>query len=198
VTDEIAKGVALAVELVNTRARPARPEDTLAAFVAAHSAAPEPGAAGRVGAPTGRDAATRDKAALGEDEPGAAARGAAGRGGAATPPGSLDLDVLRALREDLISVFAGDPSALNEWLVPPRLEPAATGFALRTADSLTAAAAYGLAALIAEHGLDRLGVCAASDCQCVYADTSPRGNRRFCSRTCSTRTNVRHHRSTAT
>jgi CGNR zinc finger len=193
VTDEIAKGVALAVELVNTRARPARPEDTLAAFVAAHSAAPEPGA---TGAPTGRDAAARDKAALGDDEPepGAAAR----RGGAAIPPGPLDLDALRALREDLISVFAGDPSALNAWLVPPRLEPAATGFALRTADSLTAAAAYGLAALIAEHGLDRLGVCAASDCQCVYADTSPRGNRRFCSRTCSTRTNVRHHRSIAT
>jgi len=144
VTSEIAAGAALAAELLNTRARPARPVDTLDDFYVAHG-------------------------------------------------GSID--ELRALRVDLVRVFSsGDVEALNPWLSPPRLVPAASGFSLRAFDSVSSSIAFGLASLIAEHGLDRLGLCAASDCQCVYADTSPRGNRRFCSRTCATRTHVRTHR----
>ena len=41
-TDEISAGVALAVELVNTRSRPARPADTLDEFLTAHAAALTP------------------------------------------------------------------------------------------------------------------------------------------------------------
>jgi predicted RNA-binding Zn ribbon-like protein len=144
VTDDIAQAAALAVELVNTRSRPARPADTLDAFLAAHGGDP---------------------------------------------------DSWRALRDDLLRVWVdGDAAALNRWLGPPQLARAGSTWELRPTGS---PAAYGLAALIAEHGLSRLGFCAASDCQCVYADTSPRGTRRYCSRTCATRTNVRRHRATA-
>ncbi|QXJ26334.1 CGNR zinc finger domain-containing protein [Actinomadura graeca] len=47
-----------------------------------------------------------------------------------------------------------------------------------------------LAELVVEHGLGRTGVCAAGDCDRVYADTSRSGRRRFCSETCANRTNV--------
>jgi predicted RNA-binding Zn ribbon-like protein len=134
------QGVLLAVELVNTRPRPASPDDTLA------------------------DAS------------------------------------LRPARDALLAAFAApDPAAfvaaVNPLLRPPVAETAPDGeIILRVAGSLPALAAYGLAALVAERGLERLGFCAAEDCQAVFADTSPRGARRYCSRTCSTRENVRRHR----
>jgi predicted RNA-binding Zn ribbon-like protein len=91
------------------------------------------------------------------------------------------------LAED-VDAFA---AAINPLLETPRvvagtLEPARTPLGL---------AAFGLASLVAERGLDRLGQCAADDCTAVYADTSAKGSRRYCSRTCSTRQNVRRHRS---
>jgi len=132
--------VAQAVELVNTRARPARPLDTFDDFLAAH-------------------------------------------GG--------ERSSLLALRDDLLRVWEGDPTALNGWLGPSELALVEGVWVLRPGGSPLA---HAVAALIAEHGTQRLGFCAASDCQCVYADTSARGNRRYCSRTCSTRVNVRRHR----
>jgi predicted RNA-binding Zn ribbon-like protein len=84
-------------------------------------------------------------------------------------------------------------------VVNPLLEaPAMREGALVAARSELGLAAYGLAALVAEHGLGRLGICAADDCTAVYADTSPQGSRRYCSRTCSTRQNVRRHRRVST
>ena len=134
------QGVSLAVELVNTRARPARPQDT------------------------------------------------------------LDDASLRPARESLLAAFeapdtAAFVAAVNPLLRAPVAETAPGGeVVLRVAETVPALAAYGLAALVAERGLERLGFCAAEDCQAVFADTSPRGARRYCSRTCSTRENVRRHR----
>ncbi|MGR7001848.1 CGNR zinc finger domain-containing protein [Yinghuangia aomiensis] len=54
--------------------------------------------------------------------------------------------------------------------------------------------AIGLAALLAEHGIERSGVCAEERCERVYADTSRNGRRRFCSDTCANRANVAAHR----
>jgi hypothetical protein len=54
--------------------------------------------------------------------------------------------------------------------------------------------AIGLANLVAEHGIERSGVCAAERCIRVYADTSRNGRRRYCSDTCANRANVAAHR----
>jgi predicted RNA-binding Zn ribbon-like protein len=138
------QGVSLAVELVNTRARPASPED-----------------------------------ALGDAS-------------------------LHPARESLLAAFgapdtAAFVAAVNPLLRAPVAETAPGGeVVLRVAETVPALAAYGLAALVAERGLERLGFCAAEDCQAVFADTSPRGARRYCSRTCSTRENVRRHRRVVT
>jgi predicted RNA-binding Zn ribbon-like protein len=158
----------LAAELVNTRPRPADPAEKL----------------------TGPDAAAALLAPFGIE-------------------GEASLPDLLRVRASLLAAFeARDMEALAAALNPllarapaPRLMP---GWALRApteelsvADRVAVAAAAELASLAAAHGLDRLGFCAADDCQAVFADTSARGSRRYCSRTCSTRTNVRRHRHTA-
>jgi predicted RNA-binding Zn ribbon-like protein len=47
-----------------------------------------------------------------------------------------------------------------------------------------------LSELVCDHGIDRIGVCAAPGCDRVYADDSRGGRRRFCSDGCANRTNV--------
>jgi predicted RNA-binding Zn ribbon-like protein len=47
-----------------------------------------------------------------------------------------------------------------------------------------------LSELVCDHGIDRIGVCAAAGCDRVYADDSRGGRRRFCSGGCANRTNV--------
>lgn len=59
---------------------------------------------------------------------------------------------------------------------------------------LAATTAMGLAIVITEHGMDRLGVCDADTCADVYVDTSRNRSRRYCSLTCSNRANVAAHR----
>lgn len=55
----------------------------------------------------------------------------------------------------------------------------------------------GLAALIAEFGFERLGVCAADGCGDVFVDTSRNRSRRYCNEGCSSRTNVAAFRARA-
>jgi predicted RNA-binding Zn ribbon-like protein len=118
----------------------------------------------------------------------------------ASPDDTLDDASLRPARDALLAAFGAPDTAafiaaVNPLLRAPVAETAPGGeVVLRVAESVPALAAYGLAALVAERGLERLGFCAAEDCQAVFADTSPRGARRYCSRTCSTRENVRRHR----
>lgn len=47
-----------------------------------------------------------------------------------------------------------------------------------------------LSELLCDNGIDRIGVCAAPDCDRVYADDSRGGRRRFCADGCANRTNV--------
>jgi len=157
----------LAADLVNTRPRPADPEEKL----------------------SGADAAAE-----------------------LLRPHGLDpapVEELRRVREQLLPAFSASDMAELAGVLNPllargptvRLLPGAPGWSLRApteelsaADRVAVAAATELAALAAQRGLDRIGFCAADDCQAVFADTSPRGDRRYCSRTCSTRMNVRRHR----
>jgi hypothetical protein len=126
------------------------------------------------------------------------------------PPriGIGDLDALRALRGRLLRAF--DAATLEEFAdaVNPLLAEAAWQvgrrpggeWALATAVAgppaawFAAHAARGLAELATTYGIERLHVCSADDCLCAVADVSRNGARRYCSRTCATRTNVRRHR----
>jgi hypothetical protein len=93
-----------------------------------------------------------------------------------------------ATRPPLDTVAGSGTSSPAAWSLRPPTE------ALAPADAIAVAAAAELATIAAERGLDRLGFCSAEDCQAVFADTSPRGDRHYCSRRCSTRMNVRRFR----
>lgn len=64
----------------------------------------------------------------------------------------------------------------------------------RPGELLVATAAFGLAVGLLEAGMDRRGQCGATDCDDVFVDTSRNHSRRYCSATCSNRTNVAAHR----
>jgi predicted RNA-binding Zn ribbon-like protein len=59
---------------------------------------------------------------------------------------------------------------------------------------VAAAAAMGLAIVLAEYGVERLGMCAAENCADVFVDTSRNKSKRYCDDTCSTRMNVAAYR----
>jgi predicted RNA-binding Zn ribbon-like protein len=71
--------------------------------------------------------------------------------------------------------------------------PEGTPAGLRVATDVV----MGLAALIADYGFERLGVCSAKDCGDVYVDTSRNRSRRYCNDVCSSRTNVAAYRARA-
>jgi predicted RNA-binding Zn ribbon-like protein len=52
----------------------------------------------------------------------------------------------------------------------------------------------GLAAVVTELGVDRLGVCQAARCSRVFVDTSSNRSRRYCSERCASRANVAAYR----
>ena len=62
---------------------------------------------------------------------------------------------------------------------------------------LATSTAMGLATVVAEFGIHRLGICHADDCGDVYVDMSRNRSRRYCNDLCSTRTNVAAYRARA-
>ncbi|MEU7896229.1 CGNR zinc finger domain-containing protein [Nonomuraea sp. NPDC049152] len=52
----------------------------------------------------------------------------------------------------------------------------------------------GLAAVVTDLGVDRLGVCRAARCSNVFVDTSSNRSRRYCSERCASRANVAAYR----
>ncbi|RKN40469.1 CGNR zinc finger domain-containing protein [Streptomyces hoynatensis] len=57
-----------------------------------------------------------------------------------------------------------------------------------------AIACMGLAFLLTDLGVDRLGICEADPCRNAYLDTSTNRSRRYCSDRCATRANVAAYR----
>jgi predicted RNA-binding Zn ribbon-like protein len=121
-----------------------------------------------------------------------------------------DLVAVREVRERVREVFHADPAAaartlnelLAEYAVRPYLsdhdgspwhlhvaKPGATW-----ADWLAATTALGLATFAAGHGFEALGVCAAADCERVFANAAEKRPRRFCTPRCSSRTRVASYR----
>lgn len=62
------------------------------------------------------------------------------------------------------------------------------------ADRIAVEAAMAFTDVIRTGQLDRLRLCAAEDCQSVHVDLSKNRSRRFCSTSCSNRTNVAAYR----
>ncbi len=120
-----------------------------------------------------------------------------------------DLAGLRQLRETLRGVFEAESEAdaaaiLNPMLsrVPavPQLVVDADKIALRVSPgerglrALEARLPAALAAHVAEHGVSRLGTCAAGPCQCAYIDHTRGRSRRFCCTQCNDRAAAKHYR----
>jgi predicted RNA-binding Zn ribbon-like protein len=121
-----------------------------------------------------------------------------------------DVAEMHAVRERLEKVFfAPDERTatgllnelLREYDVAPHLTdhdgrwhfhyaPVGASVGRRVATDVT----MGLAALIAEYGFDRFGICAADNCGDVFVDMSRNKSRRYCNEVCSSRTNVAAHR----
>ncbi len=94
----------------------------------------------------------------------------------------------------LLALHAARPHLVGQ---PPRLSVVTSTASYTT--TWVSAALVGLAQAVELHGLDRLGTCAALGCQQCFVDTSPRGDRRFCTRQCANRTHTAalRHRTTS-
>ena len=132
--------------------------------------------------------------------------------------GEDDLVQVRELRADLREVFAAaDPRIAAEGInrlleragATPRVrahdgrphlhfEPGGAGLAER----LGAATAMGLAIVLCDFGVDRLGICASASCQVAFVDRSKNRRKRYCGEACAHRESVAafraRHRSGAT
>lgn len=117
-----------------------------------------------------------------------------------------DLARVRELRAELREVFAAADARiaadrinllLERGGATPRVrahdgnphlhfEPAGAGLAER----LTAATAMGLAIVLCDYGVARLGICASSSCQDAFIDMSKNRRKRFCSEVCAHRESV--------
>jgi hypothetical protein len=120
---------------------------------------------------------------------------------------------LRGWAGHLHNVFSADDAddaahLLNQLLDVVVTHPYITGhdgrlhlhYAPAEADPLhrvQASTAMGLAIVLCDYGMARLGVCRAVDCECVYVDVSRNAQRRFCSESCANRTNVAAFRARA-
>ncbi|MGW4422237.1 CGNR zinc finger domain-containing protein [Streptosporangium sp. NPDC004631] len=124
-----------------------------------------------------------------------------------------DLEALRDLREELIVVFeaaaGGKEQAvvdrLNSLLIQHPVQPQISGHdgerwhmhlteGGRMADQYAVGAVMGLATLVTDLGVNRLGLCQAAPCRRAYLDTSSNRSRRYCSERCASRANVAAYR----
>ncbi len=120
-----------------------------------------------------------------------------------------DLDAMLALRVEYREIFAAAASGngseaverLNALLIQHPVHPQIFSHddepwhlhltqGGSVADRYAAGSAMGLATLITQLGLNRLGVCGAPSCQGVFIDTSTNRSRRYCSDRCASRANV--------
>lgn len=124
---------------------------------------------------------------------------------------ATDLDEVRSLRAELREVFNSGSEddlvdRLNALLEASGTSPRITNHdghewhfhylptEASVARRLAATAAMGLAAVVCEFGSDRIGTCADDNCNDAFVDTSRNRSRRYCSGSCSSRSNVAAYR----
>jgi predicted RNA-binding Zn ribbon-like protein len=137
-----------------------------------------------------------------------------GRPWLAERAGPADLPKLRRLQHELAGVVdaasagddAGTVAQLNRLLEIYPVRPRISGHDASSwhlhvnedgtsmAGIIAAETVIGLTALVTELGSDRIGRCAAPDCNDAFVDTSTNRSKRFCSTRCATRTNVGTYR----
>ncbi len=119
--------------------------------------------------------------------------------------GEEDLARVHRLRAELREVFAADAPTAAERLnllldlvgATPRVrthdgrphlhfEPVGAGLAER----LGAATAMGLAIVLCDYGVGRLGICASASCRDAFVDRSKNRRKRYCSEACAHRESV--------
>jgi predicted RNA-binding Zn ribbon-like protein len=124
-----------------------------------------------------------------------------------------DLDALRLLRAELRKIFSaaaeGDGAEavdmLNALLIQHPIHPQISGHDHQrwhlhltesgsVADKYAAGAVMGLAVLVTEIGIERLGLCQAASCNAAFLDTTTNRSRRYCSDRCASRSNVAAYR----
>lgn len=121
-----------------------------------------------------------------------------------------DLEALRLLRAELRLIFEA-AAARREAEVADRLNALLSRYPVHpqivrhdgqpwhvhlvnsgsVADRHAAAAVAGLTSLVTDSGADRLGICAGTGCERVFAEHGPGRPRRYCSEACASRANVR-------
>jgi predicted RNA-binding Zn ribbon-like protein len=125
-----------------------------------------------------------------------------------------DLDALRMLRAELSAIFAAAAGRdhavaaerLNALLVqyPARPKLAQHGRSRwhlhldesgSVADRYGSGAVVGLAMIVTQFGLSRLGICAIPTCNSVFVDTTPGRSNRYCADHCANKANVTAFRS---
>jgi predicted RNA-binding Zn ribbon-like protein len=149
--------------------------------------------------------------APGETDPlGSAAACARALGDRLTGPVTgRDLDVLRSLRDDLVSMFTaaaggddqGAMDRMNALLMQFPIHPEMTNHQDQrwhvhlaeqgsVSDQFAAGAVVAVALMVSQFGVNRLGVCAIAACPRVFLDASPGKSRRYCAEHAAARGNV--------
>lgn len=120
-----------------------------------------------------------------------------------------DMHRLHDLRSGLRTAFGASDVGTAAAALNPMLESARAVFVLvphggtadflvdpsrRGVDALEARLPAAVARHIAQHGVNRLGVCVGDPCRCVFVDRTRAGTRRYCCTWCNDRTAARAYR----
>jgi predicted RNA-binding Zn ribbon-like protein len=120
-----------------------------------------------------------------------------------------DLEALRALRAELIEIFAAAAAGndveamrrMNALLIRHPVHPELVShddhrWHVHLAQSgsiceqYAAGAVIAISLIVSQYGVNRLGICAIAACSRVFVDASPNQSRRYCAYHAAARTNV--------
>jgi predicted RNA-binding Zn ribbon-like protein len=110
-----------------------------------------------------------------------------------------DLPMLQALRDTIRTVFECDDAedarrVLNVALLYAEAVVQVGPDGLAVSGGLRGRLLFAVTQHVAEHGVQRLGVCASDPCRCAYVDHTRGGTRRYCCDICNDRAAARAYR----